>query len=71
MTPDTLQRVGECLYGERWQSDLARLLGLDSRRVRQWMAGERPIPPGIRRELIEALDHQRQAAVILLRELRQ
>lgn len=59
MTPDTLRAIGEALYGERWQSDTARLLGVDSRRVRQWMAGERPIPAGITPELLSALRDRR------------
>lgn len=46
--PAGLERIGEALYGPRWQTDLARDLELsDARRVRQWMAGERPIPPGV------------------------
>lgn len=40
--------VGTALYGARWQTDLARDLNLsDARRIRQWMAGERPIPVGV------------------------
>lgn len=46
--PAALERIGEALYGPRWQSDLARDLQLsDARRVRQWMARERPIPAGV------------------------
>ncbi len=46
--PEALEKIGQALYGDRWQSDIARDLGLsDARRVRQWMAGERPIPPGV------------------------
>ena len=42
-----LESVGKALYGDRWQSDLSRGLGVDSRRVRQWMSGDRPIPVGV------------------------
>lgn len=46
--PAELAEAGEALYGERWQTDLARDLGLsDARRVRQWMAEDRPIPVGV------------------------
>ena len=51
--PDQLRRAGESLYGDQWQSEMTRALGLsDSRRVRQWMApadssSHRRIPPGI------------------------
>lgn len=40
MTTDLLRRTGEALYGERWQSALARALGVSDRRVRAWAAGE-------------------------------
>jgi len=47
-----LTTVGQALYGERWQTYLARDLDLaDGRRVRQWLSGDRPIPDGIWIEL--------------------
>ena len=54
-----LTRAGEALYGARWQSDLARALGVGPRRVREWIASERSIPPGIWDE-IDALLIERQ-----------
>lgn len=42
-----LARCGACLYGERWQSPLARDLGVSDRSVRAWMAGTRSIPEGV------------------------
>lgn len=52
--PEDLRKTGEALFGATWQSELARQLGInDSRRVRQWLAGERPIPAGIWLELAE------------------
>ena len=39
MTPAQLATIGRALYGERWQSDLARALGLNARSVRRWAAG--------------------------------
>lgn len=46
--PAELAEAGQALYGERWQTDLARDLGLsDGRRIRQWMSGDRPIPTGV------------------------
>ena len=42
---DLLTKIGQTLYGERWQTDLARDLGhSDGRRIRQWMSGDRPVP---------------------------
>ena len=43
-----LAEASEVLYGERWQSDLARALGIsDPRQLREWMSGTRRIPPGV------------------------
>lgn len=53
---ERLQRAGESLYGERWQTDIARALGFsDGRRIRQWMAGERTIPVGVWSDIGELL----------------
>lgn len=53
---EALIAVGKVLYGERWQTDLARDLKLsDARRIRQWVAGERNMPTGIRSELAALL----------------
>ncbi|UYZ74519.1 helix-turn-helix domain-containing protein [Moraxella bovis] len=51
MTPDQLTAIGTALYGTQWQSDLARALNVDSRRVRQWLKEERPIPDWLDDEL--------------------
>ena len=46
--PVTLFRdAGEALYGPRWQRDLAAALGVSTRSVRAWAAGEREIPDGV------------------------
>lgn len=65
MTPDTLKAAGEALYGSRWQSEVAALLDIDSRRVRAWMAGERPIPSGIWTELAAELRRRGSRAIKL------
>lgn len=44
MTPDELERRGAALYGDEWQSPLARRIRVDARTVRRWKAGEREIP---------------------------
>lgn len=64
--PDHLRVIGEALYGERWQSDIARDLNVDSRRVRQWLASERPIPAGIWVELAAKLRQRKQTIAGLL-----
>lgn len=64
--PALLEEAGQALYGERWQSEMARALGVkDSRRIREWMAGDRTIPPGIWPELAELLRQRGAAATAL------
>lgn len=63
---EQLRIIGEALYGERWQSDIARDLDVDSRRVRQWLAGERPIPAGIWVELAAKMRQRKQTIAGLL-----
>jgi hypothetical protein len=55
MTPEQLRQAGELLYGNQWQSDLARAIDVDSRRIRQWLSSQRPIPVGLWLEIIELL----------------
>lgn len=57
---ELLKSAGIALYGERWQSDIARALKInDSRRIRQWMAGERPIPQGVFNDLKQLLESRK------------
>lgn len=42
-----LEMAGHALYGQTWQTQLGNALGTDSRRIRQWLANERPIPVGV------------------------
>ena len=57
MTKDQLQCIGRALYGSKWQEELAKNIinldgvPLDSRRVRQWACGARPVPSWILPEL--------------------
>lgn len=51
LTTNQLTAIGVALYGTQWQSDLARALSVDSRRVRQWLNDERPIPEWLPNEL--------------------
>lgn len=53
---EILIKCGRALYGERWQTDLARDLGLsDGRRIRQWLSGDRPIPRGVWNDISKLL----------------
>lgn len=44
MTPAEFERIGRALYGEHWQSPIARDLGVTYRSLRRWMTGERRLP---------------------------
>lgn len=68
--PTDLEEIGTALYGERWQSDIARALGIkDSRRIRAFMAGERSIPSGIWPELAELLKVRGSKAIELAEKI--
>lgn len=63
--PPDLASAGQALYGDRWQTDVAKALGVDARRVRQWMTGDRPIPPGIWSDLSDLLRERGKVALEL------
>lgn len=44
MTPADLEARAAAMYGQDWQSPLARRIRVDARTVRRWKAGEREIP---------------------------
>jgi hypothetical protein len=47
MTPASLAKIGRALYGDRWQSELARALDVEDRTVRYWVSSQRAIPEGV------------------------
>jgi hypothetical protein len=47
MSGALLHRCGAALYGERWQSPLARDLDVAVRTVQRWAADSNPMPAGI------------------------
>lgn len=55
---DDLVNVGRLLFGERWQSDLARALGTSARMMRYWVAGTHARPEDLDQRL-DALLHER------------
>ncbi len=73
-TPDTiagaalLRRVGEALYGPRWQSALAIDLDVSDRTMRRWVAGDQ-IPHGVWGELRDLVDARGIALAAIYEEL--
>lgn len=68
MTKEELHTIGRTLYGSQWQTELAKNIinlegvPLDSRRVRQWACGARPIPDWLMPEL-KALAQKRMQEI--------
>jgi hypothetical protein len=69
MTPDTLHRVGEALFGARWLAALAGELGVTERPVCCWIAGQRAIPANVQADLQRILLERAETIVALYREL--
>ncbi len=55
MTTEQLQRAGRLLYGDQWQSNLARSLSVDDRTVRRWASGDSAIKQSIADEIVGLL----------------
>lgn len=65
---DLLERCGRHLYGDRWQSELARALGVNDRRVRSWMAGDYRPPAGVWADIAKMIRERRAEGASLLQE---
>lgn len=52
MTARLVRDAGAALYGSRWQSEMARDLGVSDRTMRRWTAVDVPVPAGVRAELL-------------------
>lgn len=68
---DLLTQVGEALYGPRWQSEMARELGVADRTVRRWVAGEMEPPAGVWDDLLGLVGERQGALRLLVSPLRQ
>lgn len=51
-----LQAAGEALYGDRWQSDLAREIHVTDRTMRRWIADPHTISAGVWTDIMMLLD---------------
>lgn len=64
-----LREAGAALYGPRWQSDIARDLGVSDRTVRRWDAGQNDVPEGVWDELRALLKARGLALAAVRRKL--
>ena len=67
--PEQLSRAGALLFGDRWQTDLARALGVNDRRVREWVAGSRKPSAGVWADIAALLRQRQSEGLALLSEL--
>lgn len=65
-----LVEAGEALYGPRWQSDLARDLGVSDRTMRRWVAGTSDVPTGLYVDLLRMTQERATALDALAPRLR-
>jgi hypothetical protein len=68
MTPALFRHAGEALFASRWQSEMARALGVSDRTVRRWAAGA-AVPAGARGKLTVLLAERKIAIDGLLADL--
>lgn len=69
MTPTLLREVGEAMYGNQWQSALARDLKVADRTMRRWAAGDFGMPPNLKEELAELIEQRGQALAAVRQKL--
>ena len=52
---EMLRLAGEALYGERWQSELSRAVGVSDRTMRRWVSDPYEIPGGVWNDIQQLL----------------
>jgi hypothetical protein len=67
MKADTLEQVGQALYGAMWRTALGEALGVNERTIRRWSSGESPIPDGVSAD-VRKLVHDRISKLASLAE---
>lgn len=66
-----LAECGKALYGPRWQSDLARDLGVSDRTMRRWVAGTHDVPQGLYTDLLRIAEERAHVLDELTERLRE
>lgn len=68
MTVELLHEAGAALYGPRWQSELARALGVSDRTMRRWAAGGDQPPHGVAGDILTiCLRRRRDLDALMMR----
>lgn len=63
-----LIKLGEAAFGSSWQSQTARTINVDPRRVQQWVREDRIVPDGALADLTEVLKYRQQQINLVLSE---
>lgn len=63
---EKLIELGQAAFGDSWQSQTARAISVDPRRVQQWVRGERPVADGVIADLTEVLAYRQQQISLAL-----
>ena len=50
-----LIKIGKAAFGDNWQSQTARAIGVDPRRIQQWVREDRIVPDSVLSELLRIL----------------
>ena len=66
-----LNRIGEALYGDRWQTQMSEALDVSDRTIRRWVAGDVKIPRGVWNDLFVRLDVRRDNVAHLMDRVRE
>lgn len=56
---DRLIAAGKAAFGERWQTDMSRALGVSDRTVRHWLSGKYQMPPLIFSDITKILEERK------------
>lgn len=58
---DILRTCGVVLHGDRWRTSLAPDLQVTERTIRNWLAGDHPIPSDVMPKLLRLLEQRHEA----------
>lgn len=64
-----LVECGQALYGQQWQSALARDLGVSDRTMRRWASASADVPARIGADLLVLVQQRGDALAVLARRL--
>ena len=67
---EILRTCGVVLHGGRWRTSLAPDLQVTERTIRNWLAGDHPIPPDVMPKLLRLLEQRREVIEDLVTNLK-